>query len=98
MARRNKPQQSQHDRKVKQIADSLKRQGWKVQADLAGFDRPDPIGKRNHIPDILATRRGTERLIEVETTQSLKKDTKQHEAFRRSAGQKKKRSFKIEEA
>lgn len=40
--------------KVKEKANSLKRQGWKVQTDVEGYESPDPIGKYKRIPDVQA--------------------------------------------
>ncbi len=97
MAKRKPGQLSRHDKKVKQLADQLEKQGWDVQADLPGYDEPDPIGSRGHIPDVLARKSGAEKIIEVETEASMKKDKKQHEAFRRRAGQKPRSTFTIEE-
>lgn len=98
MSRRGSKRQSKHDKKVKQIARQLKNSGWTVQADLPGYDKPDPIGKDNRIPDIQARKAGAERLIEVETQETMQRDKKQHEAFRRSAAKKRRRTFHLEEA
>jgi hypothetical protein len=73
-------------------------EGWTVQADLPGYDRPDPIGKDKHVPDIVATKTGARKIIEVETPETMEADKKQHEAFRRSAARKKRTAFQIEEA
>ena len=98
MPGRSPQKQSQHDKKVKQIANRLKRDGWKVQADLPGYDQPDPIGNDDRIPDVVATKAGAKRIVEVETPETLEADKKQHEALRRSAAQKKRTRFDIEEA
>lgn len=98
MARRTPKKQSKHDSKVKQIARNLKRDGWNVKADIPGFDQPNPIGKNNLIPDITAQKKGAKRIIEVETPETINKDKKQHETFRRSAGQQTRTKFEIEEA
>ena len=98
MPRRSQRQQSKHDQKVRQIANRLKRDGWNVVADLPSYHKPDPIGKKKRVPDIVATKAGATRLIEVETPETLETDKKQHEAFRRSAGQRKRARFDIEEA
>jgi len=96
MAKRSKRRQSKHDQKVRQIAHEHKRQGWNVEADVSGYDTPDGIGKGNRVPDIRATKAGAERIIEVETPDTVDKDRKQHETFRRSAGQKSRSTFRIE--
>jgi len=98
MPKRSPQKQSRHNSKVRSIARKLKREGWNVKADIPGFDTPDPIGKNNLIPDITAQKRGSKRIIEVETPETMEKDKKQHETFRRSAGQQKRTKFEIEEA
>jgi len=98
MAKRTKKKQSQHDSRVKKIAKNLERDGWNVQADILGFNQPDPIGKNNLIPDITAQKKGAKRIIEVETPETINKDKKQHETFRRSASKQKRTKFEIEEA
>lgn len=75
-----------HDRKVRELANSLRRQGWSVEADVPGFEQPNGIGRDGRVPDIFASKRGAERIIEVETDRTLKTDTDQHATFRRSAG------------
>jgi Holliday junction resolvase len=98
MVNRSKKQQSKHDRKVRQLANQLKNEGWQVQADLPGYDQPGPIGKKKRIPDILAKKAGAERIIEVETSETINSDKDQHSTFRRRAGQKPRTKFEIEEA
>lgn len=98
MAKRSPKDQTKHNAKVRQIANQLKKEGWQVEADhIPGFDNPTSIGKENRIPDIVARKRGAERIIEVETSDTMEKDKKQQETFRRSAAQKKRTSFHIEE-
>lgn len=97
MAKRSPRMQSKHDAKVKQLAISLRRKGWKVKTDIKGYERPDPIGKNRFIPDIQAEKAGAKKLIEVETRDTMVKDKKQHEAFRRSAALRKRTAFTIEE-
>ncbi|MFW6132213.1 MAG: hypothetical protein ACOC5F_06425 [Candidatus Aminicenantaceae bacterium] len=98
MPKRSPRKQSEHNSKVRNIARKLKREGWHVQADISGFDKPDPIGNKNMIPDITAQKRGAKKIIEVETPETMEKDKKQHETFKRSAGQQKRTKFEIEEA
>ena len=98
MARRQEHHQQKHDAKVRQIALGLEREGWSVQADIPGYDQPDPIGADQRVPDIWARKKGAERLVEVETKGTLSRDTDQHATFRRSVGQKQRASFVIEEA
>jgi N-acetylmuramoyl-L-alanine amidase CwlA len=96
MTKRNPKKQSQHNAKVKQIANRLNRNGWNVHADIPGYVRPDPIGKNNLVPDITAQKSGAKKIIEVETPETMEKDKKQHETFRRSASHKKRTKFEIE--
>ena len=86
---------TEHDKKVEQVVKQLKRKGWNVEADLKGFNNPDSIGQNNFIPDIVAKKSGATKIIEVETEKTVEKDKDQQEAFRRSAGQKKRTTFEI---
>lgn len=83
--------ESKHDKGVRREANRLKRQGWDVEADVSGFETPDPIGQGGHIPDVRATKHGAERIIEVDTPGT--EDSDQLGAFRRRAGQKKRTKF-----
>ena len=87
---------SNHDKKVEQIAKRLESEGYTVQADISGYETPDGIGKNNYIPDIVATKTSSTKIIEVETQRSLKTDKDQQEAFRRSAAQSRGTTFDIE--
>lgn len=80
-----------HDRKVRQKANELRNQGWKVDADLNGFEQPDPIGQGSYIPDVFATKDKRTKIIEVDTPNSINKQ--QLEAFKRSAVRKKNADF-----
>lgn len=80
-----------HDRKVRQIANELKKKKWKVQADLKTYNTPAGIGKGNYIPDIYATRGKKIKIIEVDTPGTI--DKKQLASFRRSASQKNNTEF-----
>ena len=95
MAKRSIPQQSKHDKKVTQLAEEHKNKGWQVSADISGYPRPRPIGKNRHIPDLVVTKAGAKKIIEVETAASLKKDKSQHDAFSRSAAQQNRTKFHI---
>lgn len=88
--------QNKHDRKVRQIAKKLEKDNWNVQADISGYETPESIGNENRIPDIVASKKGAKRIIEVETPRSVKKDKDQQETFRRSAAQQKRTTFTIE--
>ena len=77
---------STHDRKLREIARSLEKQGYKVRADVRGREKPKAIGSKR--PDIEATRHGRRLIVEVETPASLAKDKEQLKTFARHAGQK----------
>lgn len=98
MAKRSSFGQNKHDATVKRVAENLRRKGWKVNADIEGFEQPAPIGKNGKIPDIVVRKSGAKRIIEVETPETIVKDKDQHETFRRSAAQQRRTSFEIEEA
>ena len=61
---RKRGNQETHDNRVRREAAKLSSEGWDVQADLSGYDNPEPIGKDNRIPDILATRGSKVKIIE----------------------------------
>ncbi|MCF8332073.1 MAG: hypothetical protein K9H84_06440 [Bacteroidales bacterium] len=90
---RIRKKQTAHDRKVQREANKLKKQGWNVQADLPKHAKPEPIGKKNRIPDILATKSGVKKIIEIETPETDKKHKDQQGTFRRSAGQQSRTTF-----
>lgn len=93
---RTTPEKSTHDRKVREKASELKKQGYKVRADIRGYDKPRPIGTTKRIPDIEATR-GTSRriIVEVETPGSLRKDKEQLKTFTRHAAHKTGTKFEV---
>jgi len=97
MAKRSSYRQNKHNSYVRQLANSLDRRGWNVKADIKGFEQPNPIGEKSKIPDILAENKEAKKIIEVETPDSITKDKKQHETFRRSAAQQNRTSFEIKE-
>ena len=96
MPTRTPKKQSEHDAKVRQIARKLRREGWNVEADIPGFNQPDPIGQDGRIPDVRAKKAGAERIVEVETPETMAADQDQHSTFRRSAGQKRRSRFEVE--
>ncbi|MBA7579356.1 hypothetical protein ES708_21226 [subsurface metagenome] len=89
---------NKHDKKVEQIAKRLEREGYTVKTDISGYETPDGVGKNNYIPDIVAKKTSSTKIIEVETQSSLKTDKDQQEAFKRSAAQSRGTSFGIEMA
>ncbi len=80
-----------HDRKVRQIANELKRKGYKVKAHISGHEKPEGIGVNKFVPDILAERGRKTRIIEVDTPGT--ENTEQLSAFRRSAAQRENADF-----
>ncbi|MCK4326301.1 hypothetical protein KAU86_02565 [bacterium] len=91
---RSKNSQSKHDKAVRVRAKKLESQGFKVKADIPGFEQPPTI--RKFRPDILATRRKQKRIEEIETKDSVDsaRDLKQQQAFKQSAKASKNTTFK----
>ena len=79
---------STHDRKVREVARTLEKQGYRVRADLRGREKPRPVGTKKLVPDIEATRDGRRLIVEVETPDSLARDKEQLKTFARHASQK----------
>jgi Holliday junction resolvase len=98
MAKRSSYGQRKHDAEVRHIANSLQHKGWNVKADIPGFEQPKPIGLKGKIPDIVAQKGGAKKIIEIETPETISKDKKQHETFRRSVAQQERTSFEVKEA
>lgn len=84
---------SEHDKKVRREAKRLEIKGWKVKADLPGYEKPSPIGKYKRIPDIEATKPGSRRIIEVETPETAEIDRQQIRSFKQSARMRKRTRF-----
>jgi len=72
-----------HDRKIQQLARELRQKGYKVQADINGYETPDGIGEGGYVPDVFAQRGGKTKIIEVDTPGT--EDPDQLTTFRRSA-------------
>lgn len=83
MASRSTTEENANDQAMNRIAQKHSQEGWSVKADVSGWPQPETIVGRR--PDEIATRRGSRRVIEVETDRSG--DTRQHHKFRRHAGQ-----------
>lgn len=83
MAKRSKRQQSIHDKVVKKSADYYLRLGYKVKADIKGFDRPNTISKKR--PDLIAKNGKEIVILEVETEETVEKDRKQQNVFQQYA-------------
>lgn len=95
MRKRADKEQTTHDRKVRQIARGLKKEGYTVKADVRGYERPSPIGRSRRRPDIEATKSGVRKIIEVETPTSLGTDKEQLKTFIRHAAHKKRTTLDI---
>lgn len=89
---------TRHDNAVRSLIRGLKRQGFRnIKASIPGYDTPEPIGKDGRIPDIVATKRGIRKIIEVEPKGQVEKHKEQHSVFRKHAAQKKRTIFEIKE-
>ncbi len=69
-----------HDRKVKRIAASYLGRGYDVRAAVPGYERPEPI--RGRIPDVVATKGKTTKIVEVETSQTFRSHKDQRDILR----------------
>jgi hypothetical protein len=78
MASRSNELETAHDTGVAREAEELERAGWTVTADVPGWEDPDSVD--GVVPDIVATKRSTRRIIEVET--DLEDDFQHHETLR----------------
>lgn len=89
---------TRHDNAVRRRINSLKRQGYKnVEAALPGFEPPKPIGKDERVPDIVASKSGSRKIVEFEPEGKVEQHKEQHATFRRHAAQKPRTTFEIEE-
>lgn len=94
---RTSREQTKHDRKVKQIANSYRQRGYQVRADdVSGFT--DPQSYHGRVPDVVAKKDGHTTLVEVETESSrgTTRSKKQHQQFKSWAGRKTNRHFRRE--
>lgn len=84
---------SEHDQKVRRIAAAYWGMGYDVQADLPDYHRPNPI--RGRIPDVVARRGKTTKIIEVETPESFRSHKDQRDILRDYARQRRRTSFRV---
>lgn len=79
---RSKRGQMEHDREVGKVANEYLKKGYKVLADLPGWEQPDTI--RGVRSDLRVRKKGHETLIEIETPESeeSKRDERQKKIFR----------------
>lgn len=83
MAKRTKTGQIKHDRTVLDAVKYYQNKGYKVQADLPGYKKPNSINGR--VPDVDAKKTGDRVILEVETKDSIKKDISQLRTFQNYA-------------
>jgi hypothetical protein len=93
MARSHKSQ-SEHDKKVESLAENLKKQGFSVQADIPGYDKPTSFGGMR--PDVIGRKGRERRIYEIETPDSVNsvRDRKQQQEFQEVAERNKKTTFR----
>jgi hypothetical protein len=79
---RSKKSQCTHNATVKRLAKQYEQKGYKVKADIEGWEKPDTI--RSVRPDIIAEKSGHKTAVEVETKDSVdsKRDLQQQKAFK----------------
>jgi hypothetical protein len=79
---RSKRSQSRHNALVRSLAKEYKAKGYKIEADIKGYDQPGTV--RGLRPDLIVEKNGHKTLIEVETPDSLgsKRDEKQQQTFK----------------
>lgn len=93
MPKRTKTGQSKHDKAVLGSVKWYEGQGYKIKADLPGHEKPKKIG--GYIPDLIAKKGKKEIIIEIETKDTIKQDSDQHQAFREYVARNKRtRDFK----
>ena len=90
--KRTKTGQRKHDLGVLKSVRGYKSQRYKVKADLPGYKKPKNIG--GFVPDIYAQKGKKEKIVEIETKATDKKDTKQLSAFEKYVGKSKYREFR----
>jgi len=84
--------ETRHDRKVRKIAAAYDGLGYLVRADIPGYDRPRPI--RGKVPDVVAVRGKTTKVVEVETERAFAADKDQRCVFRDYAANKPRTKFR----
>jgi len=85
--------ESPHDKKVKRIAAAFWGRGYDVRAAVSGYDRPKPI--RGRIPDVVARKGRTTKIIEVETYQSFPRHKDQRDILRDYANGRSRTHFRV---
>ncbi len=83
MVKRLAEKQSAHDKCVEGLAKSQVKEKWAVKADLSDWEKPPKVV--GYIPDIHAIKNTVQKIIEVETEETLETDKVQITAFRNYA-------------
>jgi len=81
-----------HDRKVRRIAAAYWGRGYDVRAAVPGYERPKFV--RGRIPDIVATKGKTTKIVEVETSQTFRRHKDQRDILRDYASGRRRTSFR----
>jgi len=89
--KRTKKGQGAHDRGVINWVKNMQSQGFEVKADLPGMKKPDSI--HGKVPDGYAKKGKIEKMVEVETPETLKSDVDQRAKFRKWSGKNPNRTF-----
>ena len=92
-SKRTKIGQKSHDEAVLNSVKYYENQGFKVKADLPGYNKPDKI--KGKIPDLIAKNNSSEIVLEVETPQTVETDKKQISVFKEYADRSKNRKFRL---
>jgi hypothetical protein len=85
--------QARHDGKILELAERYLSMGYRVFADLRGWDAPEAIN--GFRPDIVLIKENAGVIIEVETSDSLPCDRLQLQAFQRFAAMVRNVKFKV---
>ena len=83
----------EHDNKVRRIAAAYLGMGYDVRADLPDYTRPKAI--RGRIPDVVATKGKTTKIVEVETPETFRSHKDQRDILRDYAKQRRRTSFRV---
>jgi len=86
-------QATPHDKKVKRIAAAYWGRGYDVTAAISGYDRPKPI--RGRIPDVVAIRGKTTKIVEVETSRTFRGHKDQRDILRDYAAGRRRTWFRV---
>jgi len=91
---RSARRQSAHDNKIEGLVKNLEKQGFSVQADIEGYDKPTTFGGMR--PDVIGRKGAKRRIYEVETPDSVEttRDMKQQEEFKAVADRNRKTIFR----